>query len=258
MKKIILLIVISVFSISCSENKIKLSTEDLNNCAKWNWIALSDTKLWTAKAEAYFTYVPGEKIIKKELTDEELLLCGTWQSVYTSSYFSDITKPYKNQYENADVKGELFFCKDVTGYVKNKIFSKKNNIVFYYIFNFEWNLNKNNLFIIPLSIQELEKDSKDIKNIIQTYEYTSKNEYCIGSINIDKKYLIQTKNWNFQKIPVTDSFIYKRYGIKEIGNDCIRYKYTWIEDWGEPILRDYIKANDAYSLDELESMSFYK
>ena len=41
MKKIILLIVISVFSISCSENKIKLSTEDLNNCAKWNWIGVN-------------------------------------------------------------------------------------------------------------------------------------------------------------------------------------------------------------------------
>lgn len=74
MKKIILLILITVFSISCSENKIKQSTEDLENCAKWNWIALSDTKLWTTKAEAYFTYVPGEKIINKELTDEELLL----------------------------------------------------------------------------------------------------------------------------------------------------------------------------------------
>lgn len=74
MKKIILQILFSVFSISCSENKIKLSSEDLENCVKWNWIALSDTKLWTIKAEAYFTYVPGEKIIKKELTDDELLL----------------------------------------------------------------------------------------------------------------------------------------------------------------------------------------
>ena len=63
MKKIILLIVISVFSISCSENKIKLSTEDLNNCAKWNWIALSDTKLWTPKAEA---------LVEKEETASKL------------------------------------------------------------------------------------------------------------------------------------------------------------------------------------------
>lgn len=258
MKKIILLILISVFSILCSENRINLSTEDLENCAKWNWIALSDTKLWTTKAEAYFTYVPGAEISKKELTNEELLLCGTWQPVYTSSYFSEITKSYKNQYENADIKGNMFFCKDGTGYVKNKIFSEKNNILFYYMLNFEWKLDKNNLLIIPLSIQELEKDSEYIAKIIQTYEYTSKNEYCIGSISIDKKYLIQTKNWNFQKIPVKNSFIYKKYGIKEIGNDCIRYKYTWIEDWGEPILKDYIKANNDYSLEELESMSFYK
>lgn len=55
-----------------------------------------------------------------------------------------------------------------------------------------------------------------------------------------------------------DSFIYNNYGIKKIGNDCIRYKYTWIEDWGEPILKEYIKANEDYSLEELESMPFYK
>ena len=30
------------------------------------------------------------------------------------------------------------------------------------------------------------------------------------------------------------------------------------EDWGEPILKEYIKDNDEYSLEELESMSFYK
>ena len=130
--------------------------------------------------------------------------------------------------------------------------------MFYYILNFEWKMKDKNLFIIPISIKELEKDSEDKSNVIQTYEYPAKKEYCIGSVTIDKKYLIQTKNWNFKKIPVYNSFIFDKYGIKEIGNDCIRYKYTWIEDWGEPILRDYIKANDGYSLEELESMSFYK
>lgn len=69
-----MLILTSIFSISCSENKLKLNTEDLENCAKWNWIAMSDTKIWNKKAEAYFTYVPGAKLSKNELTDEELLL----------------------------------------------------------------------------------------------------------------------------------------------------------------------------------------
>ena len=76
--------------------------------------------------------------------------------------------------------------------------------------------------------------------------------------NIDNIYLIQTKNWNFNAIPVIDSFIYKKYGIKKIGDDCIRYKYTWTEDWGEPILQNYIMANEGYSLEELEAMPFYK
>lgn len=253
-----ILILTSVFSISCSENKLKLNTEDLENCAKWNWIALSDTKIWNKKAEAYFTYVPGAKLSKNELTDEELLLCGTWQPVYTSSYFYEIAEPYKNQYKNADIKGNIFFCRDGTGYVKNTTFSEKNNIVFNYILNFEWKMKKKKLLITPLYIQELKKNSEDSYSVIQTYKYSSKKNYCIGSINIDKKYLIQTKNWNFHKIPVMDSFIYNKYGIKKIGSDCIRYKYTWIEDWGEPILKEYIKANKNYSLEELESMPFYK
>lgn len=119
-------------------------------------------------------------------------------------------------------------------------------------------MKKKRLLITPLSIQELKKNSEDSYNVIQTYKYSSKKNYCVGNINIDKKYLIQTKNWNFHKISVMDSFIYNNYGIKKIGNDCIRYKYTWIEDWGEPILKEYIRANENYSLEELESMPFYK
>ena len=53
---------ISLFFISCSDHKLKLNTEELENCARWNWIALTDTKKWSKKAEAYFTYVPGKKI----------------------------------------------------------------------------------------------------------------------------------------------------------------------------------------------------
>lgn len=56
-----ILILIPLFFISCNENKLKLNAEVLENCAKWNWIALSDTQKWTKKAEAYFTYVPDEK-----------------------------------------------------------------------------------------------------------------------------------------------------------------------------------------------------
>lgn len=70
--------------------------------------------------------------------------------------------------------------------------------------------------------------------------------------------MIQTKNWDFTVIPICDSFIYKEYGIKKLGIDCLRYKYTWIEDWGEPVLQNYIKDNKGYSLKELQSMPFYK
>ena len=124
--------------------------------------------------------------------------------------------------------------------------------------NFEWKINKKKLFITPLSIQEIKKESDGTYSFIQTYKYSSKKDYCIGNINIDNIYLIQTKNWNFNAIPVIDSFICKKYGIKKIGDDCIRYKYTWTEDWGEPILQNYIMANEGYSLEELEAMPFYK
>jgi hypothetical protein len=70
-------------------------------------------------------------------------------------------------------------------------------------------------------------------------------------------------SWDYQM-----DFSIKAYGlygicpcknqIKNIGVDCIRYKYTWIEDWGEPILQNYIMANEGYSLKELEAMPFYK
>ena len=109
-----------------------------------------------------------------------------------------------------------------------------------------------------LEDQEIKKEIDGTDRIIQTYNYLSKNDYYIGNMNIDNKYLIQTKNWNFSSIPTDDSFIYKKYGIKNIGVDCIRYKYTWIEDWGEPILQNYIMANEGYSLEELEVMPFYK
>lgn len=255
---VLTLLLISLFSISCSEHKLKLNTEELENCARWNWIALTDTKKWNKKAEAYFTYVPGEKISNNELTDEELLLCGTWRPVYTSPHFYEIAEPYKNQYENADSKGNVFFCRDGTGYIENTIFSEKHNVLFNYLLDFEWKINKKKLFITPISIQEIKKESDGTYSFIQTYKYSSKKDYCIGNINIDNIYLIQTKNWNFNAIPVIDSFIYKKYGIKKIGDDCIRYKYTWTEDWGEPILQNYIMANEEYSLEELEVMPFYK
>ena len=106
---VLTLLLISLFSISCNENKLKLNAEELKNCARWNWIALTDTKKWTKKAEAYFTYVPGKKISNNELADEELLLCGTWRLVYLSPHFYEIAEPYKNQYVNADSKGNVFF-----------------------------------------------------------------------------------------------------------------------------------------------------
>ena len=68
-----------------------------------------NTYIWTKKAEAYFTYVPGKKISNNELADEELLLCGTWRPVYLSPHFYEIAEPYKNQYVNADSKGNVFF-----------------------------------------------------------------------------------------------------------------------------------------------------
>ena len=142
--------------------------------------------------------------------------------------------------------------------MENTAFSEKHNILFSYILNFEWKINKRKIFIAPLSIQEIKKEIDGTDRIIQTYNYLSKNDYYIGNMNIDNKYLIQTKNWNFSSIPTDDSFIYKKYGIKNIGVDCIRYKYTWIEDWGEPILQNYIMANEGYSLEELEAMPFYK
>ena len=40
---------ISLFFISCSDHKLKLNTEELENCARWNWIALTDTKKWSKK-----------------------------------------------------------------------------------------------------------------------------------------------------------------------------------------------------------------
>ena len=44
---VLTLLLISLFSISCNENKLKLNAEELKNCARWNWIALTDTKKWT-------------------------------------------------------------------------------------------------------------------------------------------------------------------------------------------------------------------
>ena len=44
------LLLISLFFISCSDHKLKLNTEELENCARWNWIALTDTKKWSKKA----------------------------------------------------------------------------------------------------------------------------------------------------------------------------------------------------------------
>ena len=252
-----ILILIPLFFISCNENKLKLNAEVLENCAKWKWIALSDTQKWTKKAEAYFTYVPDEKKINKELSNEELLLCGTWQSIYSSSYFYGMTDPYKKQYEKSNIKGNIFFCRDGSGYIENSAFSDKNNILFSYILNFEWEIEKKNILITPISIQKLENQD-DTHNVIQTYKYSTKNLYSIGTINFDDKYLMQTKNWDFTVIPICDSFIYKEYGIKKLGIDCLRYKYTWIEDWGEPVLQNYIKDNKGYSLKELQSMPFYK
>ncbi|MGN1043698.1 MAG: hypothetical protein ACI4PR_02715 [Acutalibacteraceae bacterium] len=251
------LLLISLLVISCSENKVKLDSEVLENCAKWNWIALSDTQKWTHKAEAYFTYVPVKKIDNKELNNEELLLCGTWQPVYSSSYFYEMTEPYKNQYEKSDIKGNIFFCRDGTGYIENTTSSKKNKISFSYILNFEWKIEKKKLLVTPISIQEVETQD-DTHNVIQTYKYPTKKSYSIGKLSIDEKYLIQTKNWDFTLIPVDDSFLYKKYGIKTFGIDCLRYKYTWIEDWGEPVLQNYIIANEGYALKELKSMPFYK
>ena len=250
------LIMISLFFISCSENKLKLNSEVLENCTKWNWIALSDTQKWTQKAEAYFTYVPNEKIGNKTLTFEELLLCGTWQPIYTTPYFYELTEPYKNQYEKSDIKGNIFFCRNGFGHMENTSFSEQN-ISFDYILDFEWKIEKKKLLISPISIQEVETHD-DTYNIIQTYKYSTKKFYFIGNINVDEKYLMQTKNWDFTLIPINESFICKKYGIKTLGIDCLRYKYTWIEDWAEPILQNYIIYNDEYSLKELKSMSFYK
>lgn len=47
---VLTLLLISLFSISCNENKLKLNAEELKNCARWNWIALTDTKKWSKKA----------------------------------------------------------------------------------------------------------------------------------------------------------------------------------------------------------------
>ena len=83
-------------------DKLKLNTEELENCARWNWIALTDTKKWSKKAEAYFTYVPGKKISNNELVDEELSLCGTWYPVYISPNLYEIAEAYRNQYTFED------------------------------------------------------------------------------------------------------------------------------------------------------------
>ncbi len=250
-------LLLSFFLFSCSKKQLKISSEDLENCSKWCWIALSDTTLWTQKAEAFFTYVPGERPYSKKLTKDELLLCGSWKPIYTSSYFYEYTKFYKKQYENSDLKGNLYFCKNGSGYLEDTIFSIKNNVSVNYVIYFEWKINKNNILITPLSIIELE-NTEETSTIIQKYQYTTKEECCIGEINVDDKYLIQTKNWDFSAISICDSFLYKKYGIQKLKNDCIRYKYTWVEDWGEPVLQNFIIANKEFSLKELESMSFYK
>ena len=155
---VLTLLLISLLFISCSDHKLKLNTEELENCARWNWIALTDTKKWSKKAEAYFTYVPGKKISNNELVDEELLLCGTWCPVYISPNLCEIAEAYRNQYENADSKGNIFFCRDGTGYMENTAFSEKHNILFNYILNFEWKIDKRKIFITPLSIQEIKKE----------------------------------------------------------------------------------------------------
>ncbi len=247
----LLFVITTLFSISCSKNKLKISTEDLENCAKWNWIALSEVNLWTPKGEAFFTYVPTSGQNIEKLSMQEVILCGTWESVYLSSYFSDITARYKLQYKSSDIKGKIYFCKNKTGYLDNKSFSKKVNSFFNYRFAFEWKLENCEVYIKPIFLKNLEDND-------EYYEFKNPKYYFIGELNLDNKYMIQVSNWNFNRIQLEDSFLYHKYGIKKLGNDCIRYKYTWIEDWGEPILKEYIKDNDEYSLEELESMSFYK
>lgn len=246
----LVLLVIQIFSCRINKN-LKLPLEDLENCQKWNWIALAETNLWTPKAEAYFTYVPHSNQTIKNLTQEELILCGTWESIYLSSYFSGITTSYKSQYENSDIKGNLYFCKDRTGYFDNKTFSKRNNCYLDYRFSFEWKIQNDKVYIRPISLKNLE-------NIYETYEFKEITYYSIGKISLDNKYLIQVENWNFRRIPIKDSFIGQKYGINKLENDCLRYKYTWIEDWGMPILQDYVNYNNNFTLEELNKMNFYK
>lgn len=256
--KIVKFILLSFLLYSCRiNNKLNLSLEDLDNCQKWNWIALADTDLWSPKGEAYFTYVPDSNHTSKKLTKEELVLCGTWESIYLSSYFSEITKPYKIQYETSDIKGNIYFCRDGSGYVKNKSISIHKNIHFTYIFSFEWKLQNKNIYIKPVYLKEIEEDNEDYKEI-ETYEFLKAKNYCIGKMEIDKKFIIQVKNWSFTEIPIKDSFIYKKYGITTLGTDCLRYKYTWIEDWCMPVLQDYVKYNNEYTLKEIKSMELYK
>lgn len=241
---------------SCNEkNVLKFTKENLENCKKWDWIALSDTSLWTPKGDAYFTYVPNKITSEfRKLSKEEKLLCGTWQSIYTSSYFYTITESYKKQYESSNIFGNLYFCKDGIGYFKNTMFSKKINGYFKYTFIFNWKLESNIINIKPISINEEDIENNDI---IETFEFSDDSYYKIGNINIDNKYLIQLSNWDFNMIPIKNTFIYKKYGIKNLGKDCLRYKYTWIEDWNEPILKNYIKEHPEYTLEELKQMDFY-
>ena len=255
-KKIILLFLVVLLSSCTAKNVLKLSEEDLENCLKWNWIALSDISLWTPKGEAYFTYVPN--IANNEfrnLNRYELILFGTWQSIYNSSYFHNITVSYKDQYENSNIFENIYFCRDASGYLENRILLESINELIKYRFKFNWKIENGNIYVKPILIAELDIANNDI---IESYEFSDESYYKIGSLAIDNKYLIQLTNWDFRDIPMNDTFMNKKYGIANLGIDCLRYKYTWIEDWGVPILEEFAMYNKQYNLNELKSMKLYR
>ena len=93
---------------------------------------------------------------------------------------------------------------------------------------------------------------------IQGISYFNKEKFIkIGKPEKFPIALIQTIPFNFNKIDISDTFLDTKYGITKLGYDILRYKYTWIEEWGMPVLEEYVKNHPEYTVEELKKMKLY-
>ena len=267
------LFLLSIFFISCNKKYPCNNDSALIKACNYSILVSSDYSLWTPKAYAYFSYcrdryeIYAEPFYTNDVSNnaEDIILLGCWKSVYLHNpniyeFYGDI-KPLEKQYQSSICHLDLSFGKKHIGVLAGEIPAEDNKIFGVFELHFLWKIENATVYIQPKVIvgyDSIEAYHSGGNLEIQDISYFNKEKFIkIGKLEKFPIALIQTIPFNFNKIDISDTFLDTKYGITKLGCDVLRYKYTWIEEWGMPVLEEYVKNHPEYTVEELKKMKLY-